>query len=119
MSERLCPSCSSWECAADDAYCGGCGQPCAQLGIEVFPPVLHIRQIAPNIGFRISNQTCVKLPVKQIRRPQWLTLLGQAPEAIGPGEAVFFYGRAATFPMTEPAAFQLMVDTPAGSASAL
>jgi molecular chaperone DnaK (HSP70) len=119
MSEQLCPSCSAWECAADDAYCGYCGKPCAQLQMEVLPSVLHIGHIAPNVGFRISNPTCGALPISQIRRPDWVTLLGQMPVTIAPRGTALFYGRAATFPMTTPASFLLQVETPAGSASSL
>jgi molecular chaperone DnaK (HSP70) len=119
MSERLCPSCSAWECAADDAYCGHCGKPCAQLQMEVLPSVLHIGQIAPNVGLRIWNPTCGALPISQIRRPDWVTLLGQPPFEIAPRSTVLFYGRADTFSMNAPASFLMQVDTPAGSAASL
>ena len=119
MPEQLCPSCSAWECASDDAYCGNCGRPVAQLRLEVIPSVLHVGQIAPNVGFRLFNPTCGTLPIQQIRRPDWVTLLGQTPAAVPPHSTSLFYGRAATFQMAAPSSFLMQVDTPAGSASSL
>ncbi|HLK65569.1 MAG TPA: Hsp70 family protein [Bryobacteraceae bacterium] len=119
MPERLCPSCSAWECAGDDAYCGNCGNPTAQLSMEALPSVLHIGQIAPNVGFRVSNPTCGTLPVSAIRRPDWITLLGQPPLVLAPHGTSLFYGRASTYKMGQPSSDLLQVDTPAGNASAL
>lgn len=118
MLDRLCSTCTAWECAADDAYCGCCGKPCAQLTLEAIPSVLHIGQIAPNVGFRVSNPTCGALSIQQITKPGWVTMLGQ-PVELSPGGTAVFYGRAATFPMKEPASFQVKVETPAGTASCL
>src|SRR5437764_7992512 len=119
MADQLCPSCLAWECAEDDAYCGYCGKPCAQLTMEIRPSVLHIGQIAPNVGFRLSNPTCGAIPISDIRKPDWVTILGQAPQKIAPHAHTLFYGRASTFQMSEPSSFVMTVETPAGNAASL
>ncbi len=119
MSERICPACTAWECAEDDAYCGNCGKPVAQLTLKLTPSILHIGHIAPNVRLHVSNPTCGALPVSQIRMPDWVQPMGAPPVTIAPRSAAEFSVRANTYQMATPSSFFLQVDTPAGSASSL
>lgn len=71
--ERLCPVCAAYLCRGDDAWCGYCGEPCAQLALELKPEVLHVGETPSRISVKALNASCAALPVNRVDLPKWLS----------------------------------------------
>ena len=119
VTDRACPTCSGWLCRGDDAFCGACGQPCAQLTLEALPSVLPLGQVPPKIGLRIGNPTCAPVRVIHVTGPEWLEVPPIGDLAIEPGSSKTVLARAKTFSMRQPDSAAVRVQTSLGEAAAM
>ena len=109
----------AWLCSRDDAWCGECGAPCAQLALSVRPAILETGQLSPRLYFNLENASCASLDIDGIKKPDWLLINGQQPGKLAPFEKAGFWGAAQTLDMTQPEAAEVVVRTRAGQASTL
>jgi molecular chaperone DnaK (HSP70) len=115
--ERLCPSCKAWLCAPDDAFCGACGQKCAQLQFEAMPSVLQIGQVPPRIGLKVTNVSLAPARILRFTTPGWLDVAMPADAEIEPGGTLVLRAKANTFTHRVPGASDVRVHTSIGDAS--
>ena len=111
---RLCRTCSAWECREDDAWCGYCGAPCAQIQVGVRPEVVHTGELAPRIHVEVQNRSVAALEVSLVEIPEWLRVSLQAGTRLGAltGQAVL--GELTKTPW-KPVQGAIVVHTAAGS----
>ena len=117
MAKRLCASCHIWLCAPDDAFCGVCRSPCADLRLNAYPSVLQAGQLSPRVGLKLVNCSCATLRIEGVDTPPWAPLTAEPPTEIGERKTAVFYVRPRTNDMDGPEMGELAVRTSGGSAS--
>ena len=115
---RICPHCSAWLCRGDDAWCGYCGEGCAQLALVVQPSVLHLGQRPPRLFCKITNLTCAELSDLRPTMPEWIRFELDKLPPLKPGASLTFFLEAVTEQMRGPAAGVVAFAAQAGGASA-
>ncbi len=90
IEDRLCPACGAYQCRADDAWCGYCGEPVAQLALELRPEVLHVGEKPPRVSVKVLNASCATLSVDRIELPKWLHSRLEKTISIRPGASEGF-----------------------------
>ena len=93
MAKRLCASCHIWLCAPDDAFCGVCRSPCADLRLNAYPSVLQAGQLSPRVGLKLVNCSCATLRIEGVDTPPWAPLTAEPPTEIGERTTAVFYVR--------------------------
>src|SRR5262245_14932623 len=119
VTERLCPACASWLCAAADAFCGACGRPCAWLALDAVPSVLPIGQVPPKVGLTLANGSCTSLRITRVLTPSWLEVSNITGAEIGPGASKMFLAKARTFGLREPESSDVRIQTAIGETGTL
>ncbi len=89
-NEFLCRECRAYTCRSDDAWCGYCGSPCAQIAVELNPEVVHVKEKPSRIFVKVSNLSCAALRVEQVHFPDWLRPRDtiDRESGIAPGESL-------------------------------
>jgi molecular chaperone DnaK (HSP70) len=85
VEDRLCPACAAYLCRGDDAWCGYCGEPCAQLVLELKPEVLHVGEKPSRVSVKAINTSCATIRVSYIDLPEWLHATLSKNTSIAPG----------------------------------
>lgn len=93
MPERICPECKVWICAADDAYCGSCGRPCAALSLEALPAVTPVGEVSP-VALKFHNASCAPARIRSCSFPVWFRPAKECSGTVAPGESLVIRGRA-------------------------
>jgi len=109
-----CSACSAWLCRPEDAWCGYCGASCAQLRLQVTPDVLQVRNMAPNLSFKLSNSSCATVEIGEVHLPDWLILPSALPKTLPAFSALNFSGKARTLGIKQPTAEDVTVMTSLG-----
>src|SRR5579871_388149 len=119
MAEKLCPTCLSWLCAADDAFCGACGNACASLRLEAWPAVLLIGHRPPDLIFKLYNGSCAALAVSRTEAPDWVEW-SKRPEGTVPAGGMCRYEASGnTRALTAAASADVVILTTGGTVSTL
>jgi molecular chaperone DnaK (HSP70) len=113
---HICAQCSAWHCASDDAWCGYCGAPCAELQLTIRPSVFLVDHIPPKVCLQFTNPTCTTVQIQKVSAPDWITFEGDVRKSLAPGEPYTLWATAQTFDMEEPQAGQIAVQTSVGDA---
>jgi len=119
MASKLCPFCSAWQLAEDDAYCGYCGQPGAQLTLSASDQVFLAGELAPSVTLTLHNPTCGHLSVTGVVPPGWMKVMDTVPAKVAAASQISLRLRVNTHLMKGPDAGQVQVQTEAGTASLL